>query len=242
MKRVDARVAIVTGGRHGIGAAIAQRLRDDGARVAVLDREPPPRGRRVRNALYLECDVSDESAVEDAVRDVVRWGRRIDVLVNNAGVADPHAAPPGSLTLEAWRRVLDVNLTGPFLLSKHAVPHLRRAKGTILNIASTRAWMSEPDTLAYAASKGGLVALTHALAISLGPKIRVNGVAPGWIATKGNASLRRIDHAQHPVGRVGRPEDVAGLVAWLASAESGFMTGQTLVIDGGMTRKMIYAA
>lgn len=241
MKRFEGRVAIVTGGRHGIGAAITDRLRGDGARVAVLDREPGPRARARRDLQYLQCDVSDESQVRDAVRGVVRWGGRLDVLVNNAGLADPHAAPADALALESWRRVLDVNLTGPFLLSKHAVPHLRRRKGTIINIASTRAWMSEPNTLAYAASKGGLVALTHALALSLGPKIRVNGVAPGWIATKGYGSLRKIDHAQHPVGRVGKPEDVAGLVAWLASDESGFMTGQTLIVDGGMTRKMIYA-
>ena len=241
MKPLERHVAIVTGGRRGIGAAIAARLRDDGARVAILDREPPPRTRTSRTACYIQCDVSDESQVEHAVHAVVDWGGRLDVLVNNAGIADPHAAAPETLTLEAWRRVLDVNLTGPFLLSKHAVAHLRRRSGTIINIASTRAWMSEPDTLAYSAAKGGLVALTHALAISLGPRIRVNGIAPGWIATTSRRSLRKIDHTQHPVGRVGRPEDVAGLAAWLASSESAFMTGQTLIIDGGMTRKMIYA-
>ena len=241
MKQLAGKVAVVTGGRHGIGAGIVERLRADGARVANLDRDPAPRARRARNEHYLQCDVSDESQVEAALREVVHWGGRLDVLVNNAGLADPHAPPPDALTLEAWRRVLDVNLTGPFLMSKHAVPHLRRRGGTIINIASTRAWMSEPDTLAYAASKGGIVALTHALAMSLGPKIRVNGVAPGWIATKDRRSLRRVDHEQHPVGRVGTPADVAGLVAWLASAEAGFMTGQTLVLDGGMMRKMIYA-
>ena len=241
MGKTRTKVALVTGARRGIGAAIAHRLRADGMRVALLDRDPPRRTNRSRTLHDIQCDVSDESQVEDAVRAAVRWGGGLDVLVNNAGLADPHGAPPDSLTLEAWRRVIDVNLTGAFLMAKHAVPHLRRRRGTIVNIASTRAWMSEPDTLAYAASKGGLVALTHALALSLGPHVRVNGVAPGWIATKGAASLRRIDHAQHPVGRVGKPEDVAGLVAWLASSESAFMTGQTLIIDGGMTRKMIYA-
>lgn len=241
MKGSRVKVALVTGARRGIGAAIAERLQADGMRVALLDVEPARRARRSRTRLDVRCDVSDESQVEEAVRSVVRWGGGLDVLVNNAGLADPHGAPPDALTLESWRRVLDVNLTGPFLMSKHAVPHLARRRGTIVNIASTRAWMSEPDTLAYAASKGGLVALTHALAISLGPSIRVNGVAPGWIATKGTASLRRIDHAQHPAGRVGKPGDVAGLVAWLASPESAFMTGQTLILDGGMTRKMIYA-
>jgi NAD(P)-dependent dehydrogenase (short-subunit alcohol dehydrogenase family) len=146
--------------------------------------------------------------------------------------------------------VLDTNLTGPFLVSKHAVPHLRRAPGggSIINIASTRALQSEPNTEAYVASKGGLVALSHALAISLGPAVRVNCVSPGWIETSAfaprgerkQAELRDRDHAQHPVGRVGSPEDVAALCEYLASAEAGFITGQNHVIDGGMTRKMIY--
>jgi NAD(P)-dependent dehydrogenase (short-subunit alcohol dehydrogenase family) len=133
--------------------------------------------------------------------------------------------------------LIGVNLSGAFLAAKYCAPHLRRARGAIVNIASTRALQSEPDTEAYAASKGGLVALTHALAISLGPEVRVNCVSPGWIA---KGKLRRKDHAQHPVGRAGRPEDVAALVDFLLSDESGFVTGQNFVIDGGMTRKMIY--
>ena len=121
-----------------------------------------------------------------------------------------------------------------------AAPHLRRARGAIVNIASTRAVQSEPQTEAYAAAKGGMVALTHALAISLGPQVRVNCVSPGWIDT-GKTKLRRVDHEQHPVGRVGRPEDVAQLVAFLLSDAAGFATGQDYILDGGMTRKMIYA-
>jgi NAD(P)-dependent dehydrogenase (short-subunit alcohol dehydrogenase family) len=147
--------------------------------------------------------------------------------------------PVTDLSLDEWRRVLDVNLTGAFLLAKHAAPRLRQAQGAIVNIASTRALMSEPDTEAYAASKGGLVALTHALAMSLGPKVRVNCISPGWIDTAGE-ELSEADHAQHPAGRVGRPEDVAELVAWLSSPKSEFVTGANFVIDGGMTRKMIY--
>jgi NAD(P)-dependent dehydrogenase (short-subunit alcohol dehydrogenase family) len=146
--------------------------------------------------------------------------------------------------------VLDTNLTGPLLATRHAVPHLRRATGggAIINIASTRALQSEPDSEAYAASKGGLVALTHALAISLGPAVRVHCISPGWIDTsayaprgeRGPSRVRDEDHAQHPVGRVGRPEDVAALCAWLSSAEAGFVTGQNYVVDGGMTHKMIW--
>ena len=122
-------------------------------------------------------------------------------------------------------------------MTKHAAPHLRRVRGAIVNIASTRALQSEPDTEAYAAAKGGLVALTHALAMSLGPQVRVNCVSPGWIA---HSRVKKKDHAQHPVGRVGRDRDVAELVAFLLSDAAGFATGQNYVLDGGMTRKMIY--
>jgi len=122
-------------------------------------------------------------------------------------------------------------------MAKHCAPQLRRRGGAIVNIASTRALQSEPGTEAYSASKGGLVALTHALAMSLGPQVRVNCVSPGWIA---HQAVRKKDHAQHPAGRVGRPEDIAEIVAYLLSDAAGFITGQNFVVDGGMTRKMIY--
>ena len=140
------------------------------------------------------------------------------------------------LSLAEWRKVTDSHLTGTFLMSRSAIPMLG-AEGVIINMVSTRAYMSEPNTEAYAASKGALVALTHAMAISLGPKVRVNAIAPGWISD--DQDLRSIDHTQHPVGRVGRPEDVAGAVLYLAGAS--FVTGQVLTLDGGMMRKMIYA-
>jgi NAD(P)-dependent dehydrogenase (short-subunit alcohol dehydrogenase family) len=125
-------------------------------------------------------------------------------------------------------------------MTKHAAPHLRRARGAVVNIASTRALQSEPDTEAYAAAKGGVVALTHAMAMSLGPAVRVNCISPGWIDT-GKHRISRADHGQHPAGRVGRVEDIAELVAFLLSEKSGFTTGANFVVDGGMTRKMIYA-
>jgi len=171
------------------------------------------------------------------VRQVVRRFGRLDALVNNAGIASPANGPVEQLALAEWNRRIGVNLTGAFLVTKHAVPHLRRVRGAIVNIASTRALQSEPDTEAYAAAKGGLVALTHALAVSLGPKVRVNCVSPGWIA---HARVKQQDHEQHPVGRVGRDRDVAELVAFLLSDAAGFATGQNYVLDGGMTRKMIY--
>jgi len=156
---------------------------------------------------------------------------------NNAGIASPANGPVEKLRLTEWNRRIGVNLTGAFLMAKHAAPHLRRARGAIVNIASTRALQSEPDTEAYAASKGGLVALTHALAMSLGPQVRVNCISPGWIA---HTPVKKKDHQQHPVGRVGRDRDVAELVAFLLSDAAGFATGANYVLDGGMTRKMIY--
>jgi NAD(P)-dependent dehydrogenase (short-subunit alcohol dehydrogenase family) len=143
------------------------------------------------------------------------------------------------LTLGEWNRVIGTNLTATFLLVREAEAMLRAAQGAVVTVASTRARQSEPETESYAASKGGLVALTHALAMSLGPEVRVNCVSPGWIHVKSEVP-RAEDHAQHPAGRVGTPEDIAALIAWLIGPESGFVTGAEFVSDGGMTRKMIY--
>jgi NAD(P)-dependent dehydrogenase (short-subunit alcohol dehydrogenase family) len=233
------RAVLVTGGARGIGAAIARLLAERGYAVVVADRDAAA-GRRTAARLgvqFLRCDVASEASVRRCVQATVRRFGRLDGLVNNAGLADPADPPVEKLPLAAWNRRLAVNLTGAFLMAKHCVPHLRRRNGVIVNIASTRALQSEPDTEAYAASKGGLVALTHALAMSLGPRVRANCVSPGWIAHR---PVSRKDEAQHPVGRVGRGADVAELVAYLLSDASGFVTGQNFVVDGGMTRKMIY--
>lgn len=243
---------VVTGGARGIGRAIVKRLAADGARVWIADRDVragrdavAEYGDRVR---FARCDVSREPDVRRAIAGALRWAGRVDGVVNNAGLADPEIGPVERVSLATWNAFLATNLTSAFLFAKHAVPHLRAQRGAIVNIGSIRARQSEPDTIAYAASKGGIAALTHALAISLGPAIRVNCIEPGWIATSTFApraerkapKLRRIDHAQHPAGRVGTPEDIAGLCAWLLSAEAGFVTGATYVSDGGMTRKMIF--
>jgi hypothetical protein len=234
--------ALITGGANGIGRAIARHLLSSGWQVGIIDLPDSGLRRtfsRQRGALVIEGDVRNEETASDAVDAMVHRFRRLDAVVSNAGIMI--RKPLRRLTLAEWHRVLDTNLTAAFLLVRAAEKPLRRAHGAIVTIASTRTLMSEPDTESYSASKGGLVALTHALAISLAPEVRVNCVSPGWIETKDYAGLRRKDHMQHPAGRVGKSEDVAELVAWLLDAEhSGFVTGANFVIDGGMTRKMIY--
>lgn len=235
--------AIVTGGAGLIGAGICAALDAAGWKVASFDLRAGP---ACGHALL--CDIADEDSVANAFAEL-GWDR-LDLLVNNAGIAAAHGTAIADLSLAEWRRVVDSHLTGTFLMSRAAVPLLRAAGqrdgrgegsgnegGAIVNIASTRAFMSEPDSEAYAAAKGGIVALTHALAVSLGPALRVNAIAPGWISADPDLSAR--DHGQHPAGRVGRPEDVARAVLYLA--EAGFVTGQVLVVDGGMSRRMTYA-
>ncbi|MBM3549555.1 MAG: SDR family oxidoreductase [Alphaproteobacteria bacterium] len=235
----EPRVAIVTGAARGIGRSIARRLLEDGWRIVAIDVKKAVFARHARRVEILVGDVSEESASAAAVAAAKKRFGRLDGIVSNAGFMN--RVPLARHTLADWRRVIDTNLTATFLLARAAEKMLRRSKGAIVAIASTRALMSEANTESYSASKGGLVALAHALSVSLAPDVRVNCVSPGWIETKDYAGLRRKDHLQHPAGRVGKPEDIAEIVSYLLDAKrAGFVTGANVVVDGGMTRKMIY--
>ncbi|QWC56898.1 SDR family oxidoreductase [Erythrobacter sp. 3-20A1M] len=245
---------VITGGGAGIGRASALHFHGLGWCVAALDKDGDALAELAgllpaSDCLTLECDVGVEDEVEQAFAAIGDWldDAPLTCLVNNAGIADPYAGPLEDLALDKWQAWIDASLTGAFLCSRAAVKLLRRAEGaSIVNISSTRAVMSEPESFAYAAAKGGVDALTHAMAVSLGPDIRVNAIRPGWIETRDwqkeaereDPNHRAKDREQHPAGRVGRPQDIAEAIEYLAGA--GFVTGQHVNVDGGMTVKMIY--
>ncbi|GET26784.1 SDR family oxidoreductase [Prolixibacter sp. NT017] len=245
------KVVVVTGGAQGIGRGIAEKFLKEGWKVVIWEVDGEA-GREMKEQLnstdfkYLLCNVSHEAAVRAAVQKTISLFGRIDVLVNNAAVAINK--PISQLSLEEWQHVLDVNLNGPFLCSKYCAAELGKNKGAIINLCSTRAFQSEPNTEAYSASKGGVYALTHSLAMSLGPDVKVNSISPGWIdvsevkkkSVANQEKLTKEDHLQHPAGRVGKVEDIANMAYFLAQPENSFITGQNFVVDGGMTRKMIY--
>jgi len=242
---------IVTGGAQGIGKIISKQLLKKGFCVSVfeIDEEAILEFRNEassENIAFFKTDVSDEEGVQKSINEsVVRLGN-ISGLINNAAIQIDK--PITELTLEEWNRVIGTNLTGAFLCAKHATPFLRNSKGSIINISSTRAFQSEPNTEAYSASKGGILALTHSMAMSLSPEIKVNCISPGWIDVSGikkkskanQIELCEADLSQHPAGRVGKPQDIANMVLFLLNPENDFITGQNFIIDGGMTKKMIY--
>lgn len=236
MMRFKGRTAIVTGGRSGIGQAIARRLRDEGARVFTAQRGDDHEFENV------VADFTDPLCPSEIVGEVVKQAGQLDVLINNAGMMQE--ASVEAMSLEAWQDTLMVNLTAPFLMIKAALPHLRARGGSIVNIGSIEGLGSNPNHAAYGASKAGLHGLTRAVAVDHSAEgIRCNAIAPGWIDTDLNLDFiesmedpnrfRREIGSIHPVGRTGTPEDVAALVAFLAAAESGFITGQVYTLDGG---------
>lgn len=239
----DSKVAIVTGGGHGIGAAIVLDLISKNWHVIVAEINPDAKSFNLKDSsrlLFMKTDVKSEASIKKMIQKGIKHFGKIDCLVNNAGILPDEKNPSFEKTsLETWNEYISTNLTGAFLCSKYSAPHLRKQKGNIINIASTRALQSEGDNEPYAAAKGGLISLTHEMAISLSPDVRVNCISPGWIHTQ-NEKLKRTDHTQHPAGRVGKPEDIAYLVSFLVSEKATFITGQNFIADGGMTIKMIY--
>jgi NAD(P)-dependent dehydrogenase (short-subunit alcohol dehydrogenase family) len=254
MGRLEGKVVVVTGGAVGIGAACARRMAAEGARVAILDRSDAA-GRELAaelaglglQARYLHADVASEAEVAQAIEQTVQAFGRLDVLVNNAGIAGPDK-PTHELTEEEWDRVQAVNVKGVFFCTKHAIPHLRRAGGgSIINLSSIYGLVGAPDVPPYHASKGAvrLMSKTDAL-LYASDRIRVNSVHPGFIWTpmvhgflaghEGQLEQQRQQvGALHPLGHMGEPDDIAWGVVYLASDESKFVTGSELVIDGGYT-------
>jgi NAD(P)-dependent dehydrogenase (short-subunit alcohol dehydrogenase family) len=241
------KVVLVTGSGNGIGRSIAGSYAREGAQVIMWDKDPAGLLETAEvlqqsgyTVAHRTIDLTDPDDIVTAMGEIKESHGRIDVLINNAGLGKNRS--PYDLTVEDWDYVLNTNLRGTFLCAREAAKMMKTARGgAIVNIASTRALMSEPDTEAYAASKGGILALTHALAISLGPdKIFVNAISPGWIETGDYDKLSAGDHAQHPAGRVGKPDDIARACLYLTHPDNDFLTGTNLIIDGGMTRKMIY--
>lgn len=226
MNRFKNKVVVVTGGAKGIGARIAERFISEGAKVEIID--------KITGDWYVG-DVADKAVLEDFVTYVIKKQGKIDILINNAlplmkGIKD--------CTWEDFVYAQKVGVVAPFYLSKLFKDYFSRGS-SIINISSSRDRMSQPQTESYTAAKGGISALTHALAMSLAPKTRVNSISPGWIDTK-NYEGSKEDKIQQPVGRIGISDDIASMVLFLCSDEAGFITGENIVIDGGMSHQMIY--
>ncbi|MES9684026.1 3-ketoacyl-ACP reductase [Bacillus sp. AFS001701] len=236
---------IITGGANGIGEGIALAFGKLGAIVCIVDVNEQKGHRVVKKieeyggrAIFFKTDVSKEEDIINLIRNVIDKIGKLDILINNAGISA--FKPFLSLSTDEWDHVINTNLRSVFISSREAAKVMNNG-GRIINMASTRAIMSEPNSEAYAASKGGIVSITHSLAASLQPNgITVNCISPGWIQVDQNEELKETDHLQHWSNRVGKPEDIAKACIYLADPENNFINGQNIIIDGGMTRKMIY--
>lgn len=222
----EQKVVVVTGGAHGIGRCIAEQFQKAGAKVCVIDK---------REGGHFVGDIADKQTLECFVKEVIDKHGHVDYLINNAL---PLMKGIGTCSYEEFQYAMSVGVTAPFYLAKLFAPHFADG-AAIVNISSSRDRMSQPQTESYTAAKGGIAALTHALAVSLAGKVRVNSVSPGWIDT-GYTVYEGADAVQQPVGRVGNPLDIAHMVLFLCSDKAGFITGENICIDGGMTHQMIY--
>ena len=225
MIRMDDKVAVVTGGGHGIGKAIAELFKERGATVYIIDRDPGD---------WFAGDVGDKETLERFAADVIAKSGHVDYLINNT---PPMMKGIDECSYEEFQNALAVGVTAPFYLTKLLAPCFGKG-AAVVNISSSRDRMSQPQTESYTAAKGGIAALTHAMAISLAGRARVNSISPGWIDTtnNGDGSITGADALQQPAGRVGRPEDIAEMALFLCSGKAGFITGENICIDGGMTR------
>ncbi len=220
------KVAVITGGAKGIGKAVAAAFEREGVKTYIIDILPGD---------WFVGDVGDKETLEKFREYVISEAGHVDYLINNAL---PLMKGISSCSFEEFQSALTVGVTAPFYLSKLFLPYFSEG-GSIINIASSRDRMSQPETESYTAAKGGISALTHALAVSLAGKVRVNSISPGWIDTTGS-SIEGPDAEQQLTGRVGKPSDIAEMVLFLCSEKAGFITGENICIDGGMTRQMIY--
>jgi len=226
MKAFDGKVVVVTGGAKGIGSAVANAFLREGASVHIIDKQPGE---------WFVGDVSDKEILERFAESIIEKSGHVDYLINNAL---PLMKGIDECTWEEFSYALAVGVTAPFYLTKLLMPHFAQG-ASVINISSSRDRMSQPQTESYTAAKGGIAALTHAMAMSLAGKARVNSISPGWIDTTGS-EIAGADALQQPVGRVGKPEDVAEMVLFLCSDKAEFITGENICIDGGMTKLMVY--
>lgn len=222
----DRKIAVITGGAHGIGKAIEEQFRREGVTTVVID---------IRDGNHYIGDIGKKEVLEAFVQDTINQYGHINYLINNAV---PLMKGIDECSYEEFQYSLSVGVTAPFYLSKLFAPHFAE-NAAIINISSSRDRMSQPQTESYSCAKGGIAALTHALAISFAGKVRVNSISPGWIDTE-DTVYSGADALQQPVGRVGEPEDIANMVLFLCSEKAGFITGENICIDGGMTKQMIY--
>lgn len=220
------KVVVVTGGAHGIGQCICEEFEKSGAKVCVID---------LKDNVYFKGDLADKETLEQFAQKVIADYGHVDCLINNAA---PRSCGISSASYEDFEYALKVGITAPFYLTKLFMPYFSEG-ASIVNISSSRDRMSQPQTESYTAAKGGIAALTHALAVSLAGKVRVNSISPGWIDTSYKV-YEGADAIQQPVGRVGNPLDIAYMVLFLCSDKAGFITGENICIDGGMTKQMIY--
>lgn len=220
------KIVVVTGGAHGIGKCVVDEFRKNNDIVEVID---------IKEGNHFVGDISKKEVLEAFATEVIKKYGRVDCIINNA---IPLMKGLDNCTWEEFQHALSVGVTAPFYLVKLLTPYLSKG-ASIVNISSSRDRMSQPQTESYTAAKGGIAALTHALAISLSGKARVNSISPGWIDTE-HKEYEGADALQQPAGRVGNPMDIANMVLFLCSEKAGFISGENICIDGGMTRQMIY--